>query len=68
MNSRESLVKNLSGTLEKLNEKNYLLWVHSFEMFIAAHRKLKHLIASPLMLRMPHTRIGTSMMPQLSPG
>ena len=43
MNSRESLIKNLSGTFKKLNGKNYLLWAQSFETFIAVHRKLKHL-------------------------
>ena len=36
-------VKNLSGTFEKLNGKNYLLFAQSFETFIVAHQKLKHL-------------------------
>ena len=47
MASRESLVKNLSGTSEKLNGKNYILWAQSFETFIAAHRKLKYLTEPP---------------------
>ena len=44
---RESLIKNLSGTLEKLNGKNYFLWVQSFETFLTAYRKLRHLTQSP---------------------
>lgn len=47
MASCESLVKNLSGTSEKLNGKNYLLGAQSFETFIATHRKLKHLTEPP---------------------
>ena len=43
MTSRESLIKNLSGTSEKLNGKNYLLWAQSFETFLATHHNLKHL-------------------------
>ena len=43
MPTRESLVKNLSGTSEKLNGKNYLLWAQSFETFIAVYRKMSHL-------------------------
>ena len=47
MASRESLVKHLGGTFEKLNGTNYLLWSQSFEIFIVAHRKLKHLTQPP---------------------
>ena len=47
MASYESLVKNLSGTLEKLNGKNYLLWSQSFETTVAAHRKIQHLTHPP---------------------
>ena len=47
MASRDSLVKNLSGTSEKLSSKNYLLWSYSFETFVPAHRKLKHLTNPP---------------------
>lgn len=47
MASRESLVKNLSGTFKKLNGKNYLLWSLSFETFVAAHRKIRHLTHPP---------------------
>lgn len=47
MATHESLVNNLSGTSEKLDEKNYLLRTKSFETFIAVHRKLKHLTESP---------------------
>ena len=45
--SRESLLKNLSGTSAKLNGKNYLLWAQSFEMFLAVHHKIKHLTEPP---------------------
>ena len=48
MLSRESLLKNLSGTLEKLNKKNYLLWSQSFETFIAVYRKVSRLTHPPL--------------------
>ena len=48
MASHDSLVKNLSGTLEKLSGKNYLLWSQNFETFVLAHRKVKHLTHSPL--------------------
>ena len=47
MASRESLSKNLNGISEKLNEKNYLLWTQSFETFVVAHRKIKHLTDPP---------------------
>ena len=47
MASHESLIKNLSSTSEKLNGKNYLLWAQSFETFIAAHRKIRHLTHLP---------------------
>ena len=47
MASRESIVKNLSGTFEKLNGKNYLLWSQSFETFVAAYRKIRHLTHPP---------------------
>ena len=47
MTSRESLVKNLSSTSEKLNGKNYLLWTQNFETFIAAYRKITHLTHLP---------------------
>ena len=47
MASRESLIKNLSGTSEKLNGKNYLLWAQSFEMFLATHHKIKHSTQPP---------------------
>ena len=43
MASRESLVKHLGGTSEKLNGTNYLLWFQGFETFCLAHQKLKHL-------------------------
>lgn len=48
MTSRDSLVKNLSGTSEKLSDKNYLLSSQSFETFVLTHRKLKHLTDLPL--------------------
>ena len=47
MAARESMVKNLNGTSEKLNGKNYLLWAQSFETFTAAHRKMSHLTKPP---------------------
>ena len=47
MVSRDTLVKHLSGTSEKLNGKNYLLWSQSFETFVVAHRKLKHFTHPP---------------------
>ena len=47
MASRESLIKNLSGISEKLNGKNYLLWVQSFKTFLAAYLKLRHLTQPP---------------------
>ena len=47
MASRDSLVKNLNGTSEKLFGKNYLLWSQSFETFVFAHRKVKHLAHPP---------------------
>ena len=46
MASKESLIRNLSGTPEKLNGKNYLVWTQSFTFF-AAHRKIKHLTQPP---------------------
>ena len=48
MASCESLVKNLSRTLKKLNGKNYLLWSQSLETFMTVHRKIQYLIYSPL--------------------
>ena len=47
MASRESLVKHLGGTFEKLNGTNYLLWSQGFEIFCLAHRKLKYLTQPP---------------------
>ena len=44
---RELIVNNLSGTSKKLNSKNYLLWSQSFEIFVAAYRKIWHLTHLP---------------------
>ena len=43
MASRKSLIKNLRGTSEKLNGKNYLLLIQSFATFLAVQRKIEHL-------------------------
>ena len=40
-------MKNLNDILEKLFGKNYLLWSQSFETFVLAHRKVKHLTHLP---------------------
>ena len=47
MASRESLVRHMSGTSKKLSGPNYLLWSQSFETFVLAHRKSKHLTHPP---------------------
>ena len=47
MTSKDGFVKNLSGTSTKLDGKNYFMWAQSFETFLAAHRKLKHLTQPP---------------------
>ena len=54
MATRESLVKNLNETSEKLDGKNYLLQTQSLETFVIAHRKLKHLTESS-----PDSKVST---------
>src|SRR3954465_13602497 len=41
--SGKSLIKNLQGSFEKLNGKNYLFWKQSFMGFIGAYEKQSHL-------------------------
>ena len=60
MLSKDGFVKNLSGTSAKLDGKNYITWAQSFETFLAAHRKLKHLTQLPLMQRIVFMKIGMS--------
>lgn len=42
--SVDPFLRNLSGTSDG---KNYLLWAHSFERFLVAHRKTSHLTDPP---------------------
>src|SRR5436190_24396603 len=45
--SGESIIKNLQGSFEKLNGKNYLFWKQSFLGFIGAYEKQPHLTDDP---------------------
>ena len=42
-----SVLKTVLGTTMKLNDSNYLLWVHAFHIFIGAKNKLAHLLQPP---------------------
>nr|YP_009382378.1 hypothetical protein AEK19_MT1950 [Utricularia reniformis]ART30420.1 hypothetical protein AEK19_MT1950 [Utricularia reniformis] len=44
--SEDPFRSNLSGTSEK-DGHNYLLWAHSFERFLLAHRKTQHITHPP---------------------
>jgi len=44
---KTSIPKIMLGTTVKLNDSNYLLWVHAFHIFIGAQNKLTHLIQPP---------------------
>ena len=37
----------LSGTSIKLNGRNYLIWAKSIQVFLGAHKKIKHITQDP---------------------
>ena len=41
--STDVLLRNLSGTSIKLDGKNYLIWAKSIQVFLEAHKKIKHI-------------------------
>jgi len=48
-----SISKTMLGTTMKLNDSNYLLWVHVFHIFIGAQNKLAYLYSLHLLIRIP---------------
>src|SRR4051812_32081259 len=46
--SGKSIIKNLQGSFEKLNGKNYLFWKQSFIGFIGPYEKQSYLTDDPI--------------------
>ena len=42
--SSHVLLRNLSNTSIKLDGKNYLIWTKSIQVFLEAHKKIKHIM------------------------
>ena len=43
----DPILRSVSGTSMKLNEKNYVLWTKSFQVILGTHRKIKHITQDP---------------------
>ena len=46
-------IRHLSGTSMKLNGKNYLFWSKSFQVFLGAHWKIRHVTHDPPVVQDP---------------